>query len=321
MLWVTTSTLTGLAALLVYLSLGVMPGKMLTVAQAAFRETIRQPLYWVLIVFFALLMILSVFLPYFTFGEDLKMMKELQLDAILAPIIIVAIFTSALSVAEEIEGRTAVTLLSKPISRRHFLLGKFTGIFLACVLMTLVLSLVLGLTVHMRTEWEMALEADREKLADPAEVQALQNTLSFLPPDVVAAVRAVLMVFAEIQALLPGIVFELCQAMIMTAVATALATRLTVVVNIVICLVWFFASRLGPILVAQAQENPLVKFVAQVFGVLLPGLNYYDVGMVLASGREVPVLEYVLPGISHAVIYTVMALLIGLILFEDRDLA
>ena len=30
--------------------------------------------------------------------------------------------------ADEIEGKTAITLLSKPITRRQFILGKFLGI-------------------------------------------------------------------------------------------------------------------------------------------------------------------------------------------------
>ena len=36
-----------------------------------------------------------------------------------------------MSISEEIEGRTAVTLMSKPVSRRQFLLGKYLGILLA----------------------------------------------------------------------------------------------------------------------------------------------------------------------------------------------
>src|SRR5205814_7094850 len=40
-----------------------------------------------------------------------------------------------LFIGEELEGRTALTLMSKPVSRRQFLLGKFVGILLAALLM------------------------------------------------------------------------------------------------------------------------------------------------------------------------------------------
>ena len=38
------------------------------------------------------------------------------------------LIVGSLAVAEEIEGKTAITLLSKPINRRQFIVGKFLGI-------------------------------------------------------------------------------------------------------------------------------------------------------------------------------------------------
>src|SRR5260370_14860110 len=43
--------------------------------------------------------------------------------------------TSTLFEADEIEGSTAISLMSKPVSRRQFILGKFVGIMLASLLM------------------------------------------------------------------------------------------------------------------------------------------------------------------------------------------
>ena len=41
------------------------------------------------------------------------------------------VWTSSTSIAEEIEGKTAMTLLSKPINRRQFIVGKYVGIMAA----------------------------------------------------------------------------------------------------------------------------------------------------------------------------------------------
>ena len=54
--------------------------------------------------------------------------------------ILVSLWTASVSVADEIEGRTALTLLSKPVSRRQFVLGKFLGIIWANFLMFVVLG-------------------------------------------------------------------------------------------------------------------------------------------------------------------------------------
>ena len=76
-------------------------------------------------------MLVSVVIPYFTFGDDYKMMKQLGFDMIMLSTMLFGVLAASMSISEEIEGRTAVTLMSKPVTRRQFLLGKFLGILLA----------------------------------------------------------------------------------------------------------------------------------------------------------------------------------------------
>src|SRR5215212_11903850 len=139
---------------LIFFAVGSIPGKMMAVAQAAYKESIRQPLFWLLLILMIPLMLLSIIIPYFTLGEDLKMLKELQLSGILLPPLILTFFTAAISVAEEIEGRTAVTLLSKPVARRDFLIGKYVGILASALLMILLLTIIMGLTINFKIDYE-----------------------------------------------------------------------------------------------------------------------------------------------------------------------
>jgi hypothetical protein len=82
---------------------------------------------------------------------------------------------------------------------------------------------------------------------------------------------------------------------------------------------------LSPIL-AQVSQNrySLVRFVAQLFDTLLPGLEHFSLGAAIA--RDVPpptgpFIVYIGSVMLYALLYTTIALLLGLILFEDRDLA
>jgi ABC-type transport system involved in multi-copper enzyme maturation permease subunit len=316
MLWAAMLGVLALLLALIYFTFGTVPTKTLAVAQAAYRETVRQPLYWFLFVLTIMFMILSAFIPYFTLGEDLKMMKELQLDAILLPTLLLTVFTAAISISEEIEGRTAITLLSKPISRRTFLLGKFIGILCGALLMAIILGLFMSWTINLR------IDIDRmDRLPDPPEVEAAMDALSFLPGVITSAIHYFLQIMVSFAIMSPGLVLGFCQVMILTAVAVALATRLPMLVNVVTCVVIFLMGRLTPVLESQSKDNRLVNFVAQVFSTLLPGLNYYDVGPSIVSEISVPWVGYVLPALIHGLIYTAIALLFGLILFEDRDLA
>jgi hypothetical protein len=183
------------------------------------------------------------------------------------------------------------------------------------------LLLALVLSVFMAWTIDYKQEVDRtERVLNP-DIAAIERALAFLPDFVLEGLRYVLRVFAELSALAPGVLLNACQVTIITALAVALATRLPMVVNLVVCLVVFFMGRLTHVLKAQAEGNDLVRFVADVFSLLLPGLNYYDIGPAIVSDFEVPWLGYVVPAVIHGLIYTAIALLFGLILFEDRDLA
>ena len=69
----------------------------------------------------------NTFLPFFSLGEDIKMLKDCGLATILISGLLLAVWTASTSIANEIEGKTAMTLLSKPINRRQFIVGKYIG--------------------------------------------------------------------------------------------------------------------------------------------------------------------------------------------------
>src|SRR5688572_7679379 len=77
---------------------------------------------------------------------------------------IIIVVTSGLIVTQELEDRTAVTLLSKPIQRTDFLLGKFAGLVLSLVPGMIVLAGVLFLTLWMMAVPKMPFH-DRELIA------------------------------------------------------------------------------------------------------------------------------------------------------------
>jgi ABC-type transport system involved in multi-copper enzyme maturation permease subunit len=297
------------------------------VALSAFRESLRQPMFWLLFGLAFLLMWVVPLLPYFTLGEDLKMVKELGYDVVMLFAVIFAVIAASTSISEEIEGRTAVTLMSKPISRRDFLLGKFLGIFLA----SLVMILLLGWSMvwmflfkeHVDPPWGVA----PERIADPDWVTGLVAALPAGEP--ASFVRGVALWLHDSGIALPGLVILSCQVMVLLGIAVALATRLPMVVNVPICIAFYFLGHLTPLLkeVAGEREGPayhLIGFMAQVFDTVLPGLEHFGLQRMIVRDAPLPAGPFALYTGSvalYAVMYTAVALLFGLIFFEDRDLA
>jgi hypothetical protein len=290
------------------------------VALAAFREGVRQPMFW-LLTFIALgAMVISPFLPYFTFGEDVKMVRELGYDTIMLIPVIFSVLAASISISDEIEGRTAITVMSKPITRREFLLGKFIGTLFAALFMTMILAWAFNGVVWFK------LVFDRETITDPVWLDPLRSVWSTnLDASAVNFVLGAMVWLDHTIAIIPGVLLGFCQTMVLLAVAVALATRLPMVVNIVTCLLIFFLGHLTTVLVQlSAGKYALINFMAKFFDNVLPGLEYFDFGTILAHDQpfeQGPFFAYIGSVLLYASIYSVIALLFGLILFEDRDLA
>jgi ABC-type transport system involved in multi-copper enzyme maturation permease subunit len=325
--------LIGLFLLLPRLVVAIWP-KGGAVAYAAYREACRQPMFWLIVLAAKLLIVVSVFIPYFTFGDDYKMMKQIGFDVVMLAAVLFGVLASSMSISEEIEGRTAVTLMSKPVNRRQFLIGKFLGILLACLIMTLLIAWTLNYALRAMPEFDKINE-----VVDPMPQQAERTVVpafeSLIPAKAAAArvvARGAGTWFADTLAHSLGLLLGFGQVMILVAIASALATRLPFVVNLVLCLVIYFLGHLAPVVVAVAGQPAgggtaglgLVGFLAQLFNVILPALEFFNMGPAIIRESPLDLWQfggYVLTVFGYSVLYTAIALLVGLLLFEDRDLA
>jgi hypothetical protein len=224
--------------------------------------------------------------------------------------------------------------MSKPVNRRQFLLGKFLGILMACMAMSLVLGLNLNAALKAMPEFDKS----SGEVVDPMPTQANQwlapKAAQLLPagPGRTLAEGAALW-FGEAFAHTWGIALGFGQVMILVAIATALATRMPFIVNLVVCLIVYFLGHLAPVIVRvtehaggpnQSTGMGLIKFLGNLFDVFLPALEFFTMGPAII--REAPLrldefIVYVATVLGYAVIYTIIALIVGLLLFEDRDLA
>jgi len=293
------------------------------VSLAAYQEGVRQPMFWLLTVLGAVAMVVSIVIPYFTFGEDTKMVKEITYALTMMLPALFGVITASIAVSEEIEGRTAVTLLSKPVKRREFLLGKFIGITLAAAFMTMFLSYVLVWVVLAKTHYEYqpgltTLPADPTWLTDLISKTYGQTISGDL-------MRGAGLWMGDCQEALPGLVIGFGQVMTLCAVSVALATRVPMVVNLAMCLVVYLLGHLAPIVTEVSRPlGGLVKFVAQLFEMLLPGLTIFDVSTAIIREAPLDSTQYTIYTLNvalYALIYTAIAMLVGLILFEDKDVA
>jgi len=141
MVVVPTIAISVLGIYVFYLVFVALFPKVAAIAQSTFKTEVSQPLYLIVMAIGIALILGTIYIPYNTFGEDIKMYKDSGLTLIRVLAIFLAVWAASKSVAEEIEGRTALTVLSKPVGRRQFVFGKFTGISQAIAILDLPLQL------------------------------------------------------------------------------------------------------------------------------------------------------------------------------------
>lgn len=265
------------------------------IARAAAKEAIRQPVFPMLLAVALMMLVLNTFIPFFSLGDDVKMLEICGLATMLICGMLLAIWTSSMSIADEIEGKTAMTLLSKPINRRQFIVGKFMGIQTAVLLQMLPLVLVLGGLIYYKVFYD-AHESSNDKIT---QRDAILEALSILP--------ATILCYFEIA--------------VMSAISVAISTRLPMVVNMVTCFAIFVVGHLTPSLVGSnlGQLEP-VMFIARVIATILPAIENFNVETAIVTGSFVPA-NYVGWAALYSAAYAAMAILLAFISFEDRDLA
>ncbi|NJL24922.1 MAG: ABC transporter permease subunit [Calothrix sp. SM1_5_4] len=106
---------------------------------------IRDRILYALVLFAILLIGLSLALGQLSFAEQARISANFGLSAIHLCAIALAIFVGSNLVYKEIEKKTILTILVRPISRLQFILGKSLGLSLLIITMVLGLSSVLAL--------------------------------------------------------------------------------------------------------------------------------------------------------------------------------
>ena len=122
--------------------------RILSIAVNTFRENLREKLLYNLL-FFALLMIgSSILLSRITLGDYHRLILDLGLASINLFGVLIAIFVGIGLVSKEVDRKTIYTIVSKPIPRYEFLLGKYCGLVITLFANTVVM--VVGLLIVLQ---------------------------------------------------------------------------------------------------------------------------------------------------------------------------
>ena len=316
--------------------------KLFTIAKSTFVETLRQPIYAVIIVVALFLFFISPSLTMYTMSDDNKLLRELGLSTLFLTSLFIAIFSASGAVAEEIENKTITTVLSKPVQRPIFIIAKFLGVAAAVVLAHYICTIAL-LMASRHGVLERASDTHDWTVVGTAAVVVLGALLlsaffnyaydwklsstAIVLTGVFATFGIVFLAFIDrnwqfnpkdngINALdVYGSALLLLAAIIIVALAVALSARFNIIVTLSACVGIFLLGLISDYTFGRFAET---KLWAKIGRFLVPDLQIFWISDAIYEGSEVP-LKYILITASYALCYTVGILALAVALFQRRQ--
>lgn len=307
------------------------------IARNTFRETLRQPIFFLVLgTALALIGIFPIF-TLFVFREQVK----LVVDSALATSLLFGWGAAALAashaISREIRTGTALLVLSKPVERGTFLAAKMAGVLAALLLFMFLTALATLVAVRVaRDQFQLDNRALGLYFATLAAGCAVGGVVNFsrrssFPMAAVLGWLALLPVTAlgvgllspgggDVPTgyeweLLPALLLITLAALAMGALATALSTRLDLVPNVVLCSAIFLLGLMSDYLFGRHAGGSLP---AAVLYAVIPNWQLYWMADALAAHKPIP-WDYVAWAAGYTVQFIAIFGLLAATLFHNRE--
>jgi ABC-type transport system involved in multi-copper enzyme maturation permease subunit len=254
------------------------------VAVNTYREAIRDKILYNLLIFALILIGGSILLANLTLGEQAKIIMDFGLASINLFGILMAIFLGVGLVSKEIEKKTLYTVLSKPIGRTEFLLGKYAGLLLTLAVNTVIMGIGLYLTLMFNQfSWGLSIWDVEPRL-----------------------VGAIGMIYLELA--------------LITAVALLFSTLTTTTLAAVFTLSIYVMGHISGELMKMGEKlDGLAAILVTGIYYILPNLSNFDIKGQAAHGVAIEP-SYFFYTILYALIYCTLLMGTASFIFKRRDL-
>ena len=308
------------------------------IAVNAFRESLREPVYFLMLLAALLLIAHYPSAAIFVFSEQLKLVVDSSMATTLLFGLVVSVLCSSYTVAREMRNGTVLLLMSKPIQRWSFVLGKILGIGMAGTLFVAVCNFATFISVYIATDqfrFEMALYFTMLGiLAASSLIGMLANYLkgSSFPEIATFATSALVPLFAVycyitgehpalgLQDLTKALLLVNFAVLTMATFAVVFATRLDVVPNLCVCTAIFFAGLVSSFLFQRTTDSAVLNGICSIFYAIFPNWQFFWLADAVAVKRHIPD-KYLLDAALYLVTYIILGSTWAVATFQNKELA
>ena len=307
------------------------------IAANTFKESVREPIFALLLMCAVLLIANFPFVAIFVFYDQVKLVVDSSMATTMLFGLFAAVLCSSNTVSREMRDGTVLLLFSKPVFRSTFILAKIAGIMMASLLFVLVCNaasvvalyvaidpfrvnfvlyyvllglLVLGAAVGMVLNFSKgssfpAMMTIFMSIALPVMAVAVM-IFKTVPPEIILSdfLLAITLLFFAVAA--------------MATLTVVFATRLDMVSNLCVSSVLFALGLMSNYLFQP--EVGTLSLVKSVFYALLPNWQIFWLADALATRKNIP-LEYLGYAAIYVLLYIGLCSMWAVLVFRDKEIA
>ena len=254
--------------------------RVIAIANNSFREVVRDRILYIIGFYAVILAVAVILLPQLAAATEDKMFLDVGLAVMSTLSLIIAVFVGTGLVSKEIEKRTILMLIAKPISRSEFIIGKYLGLSTVLALLVVAMSAIYLIFLQV-------------------------NNIDYSAISIVINAIFLILQLSLISAI--AITFGLFTGSIL---ATALTFAVYLMGNITQDL----------LKLARISENPGLERITQGLYLLLPDLSRLDLKNEAVYGlAALPDSTTLFINAGYSLIYSAMLLAIAALIFSQKE--
>ncbi|MHC5075562.1 MAG: ABC-2 transporter permease [Planctomycetota bacterium] len=316
--------------------------KLFALTKNTFVETLRQPVYAIIIIASLLLIFISPSITMYTMTDDNKLLRELGLSTLFLSSLFIAIFAASGAVAEEIENKTITTVLSKPVQRPIFIISKFLGVAASVALAHYICSIALIMAIrhgvleasYLSRDWTVVVAAASTVIL----TFLLSSFLNYIYDWKFTSTAIVLLsIFGTLSIAFLFFIDKQWQfnptnngintfdiyasillffaVLIVLALAVALSVRFNILVTLSCCVGIFLLGLISNWAFGEASQS---NIFAKIGFYIVPNLQVFWISDAIYEEINVPI-RYILITGSYAICYIFAILAIAIAAFQRRQ--
>ena len=286
-------------------------GRVVTIASSTLTQLVRMKTFYFLLAFALVVVAVGNFNIPTTPAKELSMIKKVSFGTMDLFAWLFAIVATALIIPRDVEDRTLYTILSKPVRRIEYLVGKLCGVLFVVATSLLAMYAICAVMIFARESLYVGAEYDSMTASGNYTEEEIDEQISLIRQQGLRAELGVAVLASFFKA-------SVVAAMTIFLSTFASSSLFTIIVSILLFLIGHAHHMASSFWLDESGNSLFVRMLVKVVGVLIPNYQLFSFSEGIVQGEAVVSgLVWQMGGLTAGYLFVFM--LLSLLVFVDKE--